>query len=38
MLLAERTLVCAVVRDIDAGTLTIDQLRGLLRLPPDYGK
>jgi hypothetical protein len=38
MLLAERTLVCAIVRDLDTGELTPDQLRGILRLPADHGK
>jgi hypothetical protein len=38
MLLAERTLVCAIVRDLDTGQLTPDQLRAILRLPPEHGK
>jgi hypothetical protein len=37
MLLSERALLCAVVRDLDTGGLTVPQLRSLLKLPPDYG-
>jgi hypothetical protein len=31
-------LVSAIVRDIDAGTLTVDDFRELCGLPSDYGK